>query len=46
MSLSGKLLLEILNVNIGNIAIKAKAIACSRNINSPSNTKPANEERH
>jgi len=46
ISLSGKKLLEILKVIIGNIAIKAKAIDCSRNINSPFNTKPVNEERH
>jgi hypothetical protein len=38
--------LEILNVIIGNIAIKAKAMDCSRNINSLSNTKPVSEERH
>jgi hypothetical protein len=38
--------LEILKVIIGNIAIKAKAIDCSRNINSTFSTKPVNEERH
>jgi hypothetical protein len=38
--------LEILNVIIENIAIKAEAIDCSSNINSPSNTKPVNEKRH
>jgi hypothetical protein len=37
--------LEILNVIIGKIAIKAKEIDCIRNINSPFNTKPVNEER-
>ena len=35
MGLSGKLLLEIINVNTGNAAIKAKAIACSKNTNWP-----------
>jgi len=45
MGLSGKLLLEIINVNTGNAAIKAKAIAWSKNINSPP-IRPTSETKH
>src|SRR6187431_1456310 len=45
MGLSGKLLLEIINVNTGNAAINANAIACSKNTNWPP-IRPTSETKH
>jgi hypothetical protein len=45
MILSGKLFPMRINVNIGNNAMRAKAIACRRKTNSPPN-KPINEKKH